>query len=777
MSASSLLPRRAIPVADWPNSSSNESSWEIKHGGKRRPGRRYAGAQRPAVVFALLAILALISFTAGSRLGSHYSSAVARLSGDFQLSQLSQQGTRRLATSAKAVHLLRSGMQLELAAPAYEQQARRHAREVQRKSEDHLSITEPTLSESTLSFQVCNGFANQRVAVLSGIVLAAELNRTVILPHLLLNGTQPTEAEVNENTSGSVPFGHMFDVDLFTERLAARGVRTSTSAPAHSRVVSVKAGSYRNLLSVLNTTYSAQQHIRLDCPMFRVPPDVITARASLAFAIMDAMQPSARLMGMLQRVDGKLRSLTKAKAYNVLHLRAETDWVLHCKRWENLPDGIVRNNCMNNTETVGEQLRVHGVNAQAPLLVATSWAQADQKLISGAIESLRASNYHVLFRHELFANDIQLASLSREESALIDYYLSLNAQQFVGNSVSTFSAMLIMERWNAGRYASYYNSGNIPLEVFLPLYKMPWVFTYNDWSAGTEYDMMVKAAVRSAIQVARMKAFCMYSGSTTSPIYSFFVDAGVTIIQHTPAWKAAFAREVARNREHNAKVHSHLYATDGRMVGTFQRIDIPILHEFDQYHYVLFTDCDVFFRQQMKLVDWGTPLPVAAGMGYEMDDMFPYNAGIMLMNIPYLRKTNAAFVDWILSQQNGLYFEGYGPLDQGAYNQFYEKEIRGHPISKDFNAKPYQEYRPDARIVHLHGPKPNHYLDWLLDGKCQFGGICEAGYVHAFCEYMRDYSTHAREWDVAATLRMLCTKGRGLVQARLQWAAFKHTQA
>ena len=37
------------------------------------------------------------------------------------------------------------------------------------------------------------------------------------------------------------------------------------------------------------------------------------------------------------------------------------------------------------------------------------------------------------------------------------------------------------------------------------------------------------------------------------------------------------------------QVHSHLYATDGRMVGTFQRIDIPILHEFDQYHYVLFT--------------------------------------------------------------------------------------------------------------------------------------------------------------------------------------------
>ena len=37
------------------------------------------------------------------------------------------------------------------------------------------------------------------------------------------------------------------------------------------------------------------------------------------------------------------------------------------------------------------------------------------------------------------------------------------------------------------------------------------------------------------------------------------------------------------------QTHSHLYKTDGSMVGTFQRIDIPILKEFDQYNYVLFT--------------------------------------------------------------------------------------------------------------------------------------------------------------------------------------------
>lgn len=34
---------------------------------------------------------------------------------------------------------------------------------------------------------------------------------------------------------------------------------------------------------------------------------------------------------------------------------------------------------------------------------------------------------------------------------------------------------------------------------------------------------------------------------------------------------------------------SHLYKTDGSMVGAFLRIDIPTLREFDQYNYVLFT--------------------------------------------------------------------------------------------------------------------------------------------------------------------------------------------
>jgi hypothetical protein len=40
----------------------------------------------------------------------------------------------------------------------------------------------------TLSVKMCEGFAHQRADILAGLVLAVELNRTLVLPRLLLDG-------------------------------------------------------------------------------------------------------------------------------------------------------------------------------------------------------------------------------------------------------------------------------------------------------------------------------------------------------------------------------------------------------------------------------------------------------------------------------------------------------------------------------------------------------------------------------------------------------------
>lgn len=41
---------------------------------------------------------------------------------------------------------------------------------------------------------------------------------------------------------------------------------------------------------------------------------------------------------------------------------------------------------------------------------------------------------------------------------------------------------------------------------------------------------------------------------------------------------------------------------------------------------------------------------------YERFDLFPYNNGVMLWNMPFMRKTNDEFVEWILKQHNGLHY-------------------------------------------------------------------------------------------------------------------------
>ena len=42
------------------------------------------------------------------------------------------------------------------------------------------------------------------------------------------------------------------------------------------------------------------------------------------------------------------------------------------------------------------------------------------------------------------------------------------ARRFIGNSVSTFAALGMLERRHAGLWGAYYNGGNIPLVTVMP---------------------------------------------------------------------------------------------------------------------------------------------------------------------------------------------------------------------------------------------------------------------------------------------------------------------
>jgi hypothetical protein len=239
---------------------------------------------------------------------------------------------------------------------------------------------------------------------------------------------------------------------------------------------------------------------------------------------------------------------------------------------------------------------------------------------------------------------------------------------------------------------------------------------------------MLKVAVWTGVKRGRLIPHCLYTGSTASPAYAWMVRMGVRVILHDPTWAddlvalATSGDAAARNAQ-----HSHLYASREGVIGTWQRIDIPLLRGLP-YEHLLFTDSDVVFTRRVALAEFGSPLPECLAMGTEIEDTTPYNAGVMLMRTACLRDTHAAFMAFIRRNENGLFFPGFGPQDQGALNQFYQPRIVRMP--KKWNAKPYHAAEPGAVIVHFHGPKPEHYRAFAATGVCplNFGGLCAQGY-------------------------------------------------
>ena len=570
--------------------------------------------------------------------------------------------------------------------------------------------------DKTLRFQVCNGFANQRLSILYGMLLGIKLGRTVVLPTLVSEGTQHnTDFQVLAGPQNAAQFGDFYDTAFFIKTMAKQGLRVLTGgddSPPPSEYTSIPLYPLGfAVLETLRSRYKDTPHISLDCPIFKLQAaEVPMSDSDFVWAVLDGLQPSAPLQRIVDATAHNIRKLTKQADFNFVHLRLEDDWLKHCRKWEGIRDSIVRNNCYNNTERMHNMLKLMCMPPTTPLYVGVHWPDVRPSLGERVMGLLKDANYSLITSALVLPTS---QPLMREAQALVEYYLAMRAHKFIGNSVSSFSALLMLERRHHGLWATYYNGGNIPLTDFLPpLYRLPWVFTYNSWSPG--YDYMLMAAVRSARVHQTLKPYCLFTGRNTSRIYRWLVSHNVTIITHTLTWKNQLLDKAEKHMKDNVQ-HSHLFKSPEMLIGTFQRIDMPVVPVLDQYHYVLYTDADVFFRKKVTLGDFALPLPNILSMGYEFrPDTYPHNAGIILMHLPELRRTYQAFVSFILTNKQGLHFGLYGPLDQGALNQFYEAELRSHLLPQAFNSKPYNGYTDDAAIVHFHGPKPHEYLQYLL---------------------------------------------------------------
>jgi len=183
-----------------------------------------------------------------------------------------------------------------------------------------------------------------------------------------------------------------------------------------------------------------------------------------------ALQFNAALVSKAQHIIKKLKSKGR---YVALHLRVEEDWVTHCRHWPG-------NNCMTHTDDLSEVLKEKGIPFGTPVYLATGLTHKEM-LKHVSVQRL-AANYKIFTKDTLlhFTSKELDFSKERETLAAIDWIVCDESDTFVGNSVSTFSALRLlglqwqlhkshplmrmsMKTIQQAETSFHYNGGNNPL--------------------------------------------------------------------------------------------------------------------------------------------------------------------------------------------------------------------------------------------------------------------------------------------------------------------------
>lgn len=225
-----------------------------------------------------------------------------------------------------------------------------------------------------------------------------------------------------------------------------------------------------------------------------------------------------------------------------------------------------------------------------------------------------------------------------------------------------------------------------------------WYFCLSEASidrAHHGWREMVFAAVNSARIHTNLKPILLFDGEENE-----FLDAlrkkGVEIIFHRVKFYDAL---VERNKT------SPGYASIAS--GAFLRVEIPLVEKEDDF--VLYTDCDVLFMQDLPNFDVYPEYFSCAPQTSKTDFVNDANSGVLVINIKNMRESYPAFAEFIVNNLHA----GWPGCDQENYRRFYSGKWNNLPL--EMNWKPYWGENPNICILHWHGPKPEIILDKMID--------------------------------------------------------------
>lgn len=584
------------------------------------------------------------------------------------------------------------------------------------------------VKKGIFTFDTCGGYTNQKLSIIQGILIAEELNWNFALPKLNINGEQSGQ-DYQESYSKQVNFDYFYDYELLKEKIPLNVLYDYNT----SDFTRIDISKYSNLKKLLKDIKGSYNNVIVSCPLMRFRITVKDFKR-----INNYLHSSSSIMKAVNRIIEVL-----PEKYYSLHYRMEDDWFKHCKIWTSSS----RRNCLTNSDRLPNLFTIEGIEPNDAIYV-------------------MGSNKHTYlnFIENKFINTMPYDKNYREWFAAIDYEVGLRSFRFFGNSVSTFSAFMLLERSNADDV--WYNAENVPLfdvlfgteesKSITNMYygKLKWVFVYSSFTKN--YNQNIKVAVLSANDTDIIPV-CIYFGPKDY-MYYWFIENNVRVIFHTPSW----INKINDNFDKVAKNinFASTYKSNNSLIATYLRLDIPILGFRDEY--ILYTDTDVLFMntpvfnsKPSYYINGAESDENVCGFQtqtikttnnfktYKRNHHIEYgNAGIMYMNVNNLRNVYEDFVTFAFNSknlQNGLHHGVYGPADQGAYNEYFQGafECVKYPL---FNWKPYWIENKDAQIIHFHGPKIQDYVSYL-----KYGVVLNVNYK-GLLERCTDCNRYAKYW-------------------------------
>lgn len=586
-----------------------------------------------------------------------------------------------------------------------------------------------TTDDEPFRYNICNGLSNQLLYHAANIALAIQNKQAVEIPnYFIVDGVQHSDDNVLPSLYNSVPFATAFDVEYFLAQVQTIGNNNNISA------------------KLVDFDFTAKEHHQIPC---KGMDTVKQASPAITLAILQSFRPSATMKRIIDNVQSNIpQPIDKGVCF---HHRDGQDWQDHCKRWSAIKDGIYRGNCLlEQGKTVVDSLRVRGLHDT------THWIYyAGDHAVP---EELQTSGYSVFTRDQLLSSEDQDAMQSfrppetlkpkqslltlgkcalglrgcsvtqqpsaRDLWALLDFFICGSIHGFVGNSVSTFSALQIALR--EGKNAYWYNSQSIPLAGLLPVYYIPIVYTYSERSQFSEKYLLQASIVSVKKNMPRNKIHVLYHGENDREFIKWLESNGAMV---------------------------HLQSLDQLMISgaeeTFsrtqllQRFDIPNIVSSE---YILLLDADTIVLQPFTLADFGHNLTRGIGMSSaERPINKAENAGVTVMNVPYLRETQNDFSTFVKS------FMQRDPLspatsEEGAHLEFYNVSF----LSRRFNFKPFWSdqdiLRQSPFIAHFYKARPHGYIKHSIGDSCMFETLCDkALLLPSLCRVMQVFAKTTKE--------------------------------